>query len=173
MALVLIPGTGDGESNANSLISYANSLLYYERVPPTWVHAVRWAAAVQATRELYLVKASDIILSDYRFSGYRKFTTQRLPFPRTGIYIDGVYVADTSIPEMVQFATAEFAGQLMVSDRTADPGTAGIERLKVDVIELVFDKSDRAEQFPESVMKMLAPFGSASGDGPEALLERF
>lgn len=173
MALVLVPETGDGLSNANSFISYANSLLYYERVPPTWAHAVLWAAAIQATRELFLVKASDLIMQDVMFAGYRKTLTQRLPFPRTGIYIDGVYVADTSVPEQIQFATAEFAGQLMVSNRTADPATAGISRLKVDVIELVFDKSDRPEQFPDSVIKMLSPFGSLSGSGPEVFLDRF
>jgi len=173
MALILVPEDGSGLQNANSLISYANAVAYYERVPPTWAHAIKWAAAIQATRELYLVKAADLILSDVRFSGYRKTTTQRLPFPRTGIYIDGIYVPDTSVPEMVQFANAEFAGQLMVSDRTADPGTAGIERLKVDVIELVFDKADRVSEFPDSVMKMLAPYGSLSGSGPEALLERW
>lgn len=173
MALVLIDEDGSGKTNANSLISYANAVLYYERVPPTWAHAVKWAAANQATRELYLVKASDIILTDVSWSGYKKFSAGRLSWPRTGVYVDGVYVPDSSVPELVQFGNAEFAGMLMVSDRLADPGSAGIERLKVDVIELVFDKSDRPEVFPPSVIKFFSPFGAMEGSGPLAILERW
>lgn len=173
MALVLIPEDGSGMSNANSLISYANAVIYYERVPPTWAHAVKWNAAVQATRELYLVKASDLIKDGYSFPGTRKVTTQRLPFPRYGIWIDKIEISAESVPEGIQFATAELAGWLMVSDRTADPGSAGLSRLKVDVIELNFDKNDRADVFPDSVIKMLAPFGDLLSEGPEVLLERF
>jgi hypothetical protein len=173
MALVLIPEDGSGMSNANSLISYANSLLYYERVPPTWVHAVAWNAAVQATREIFLVKASDLIKDGYSFSGTRKLSTQRLPFPRYNLWIDGADISSESVPEGVQFATAEFAGWLMVSNRTADPGSAGLSRLKVDVIELNFDKTDRVDVFPDSVIKMLAPFGDLNSEGPEVLLDRW
>lgn len=174
MALVLIPETGDGLDNANSLISYANSLLYYERVPPTWAHAVKWAAANQASRELYLVRASDLILTEVKWGGYRKTSTQRLDWPRQSIYVDNIWVPDTSVPELIQFANAELAGLLMVSDRTAEPGNLGIGRLKVDVIELTFDKSDRPEAIPPSVISMLAKYGAlVAGAGPETLLERW
>ncbi len=172
MALVLVPEDGSGLPNANSLISYANSLAYYERVPPTWAHAVLWNAANQANREIYLVKACDLMLSDALWNGYRKSTTQRLPFPRLNLWVDGVWLSSDIVPEMIQFANAEFAGQLMVADRTVDVANMGITRLKVDVIELVFDKSDRPEEFPPSVQKMLAPYGNA-GSGPGTVLERW
>lgn len=175
MALVLIAEDGSGVPGANSLISYANSLLYYERVPVTYVHAARWNAVLQAAREQVLVMATDLLKTRYSYIGKKKFYNQTLPFPRLNMYDEsGFYIPDTTVPEAIQFATAELAGHLLVSDKTAEAKTKGIAEMTVDVIKFVFDKYDRPSSFPESVQNYLAYFvaSSVAGSGPK-LLKRF
>lgn len=177
MALVLIAEDGSGVAGANSLISLANSELYYLRVPAAYVHAAKWnlAATTNALKEQVLVMATDLLKTRFNYIGVKKFYTQTLPFPRLNMYDEsGFYISDTTVPEAIQFATAELAGHLLVSDKTAEAKTKGIAEMTVDVIKFVFDKYDRPSSFPESVQNYLAYFvaSSLAGSGPK-LLKRF
>lgn len=175
MALAFIAEDGSGLSNANSLISLANANAYYDRVPATYVHAAKWAlpASTNAVKEQVLVLATDLIKTRWGFRGTKKFVTQALPFPRVNIWDESsFYVDDSSVPESIQFGTAELAGYLLVSDRTADPKTKGLKELTVDVIKLVFDKYDTPGAFPDSVQYFLSVYGSptgGAGGGPKFL----
>lgn len=172
MALVFVAEDGTGRSDANSLASVAAADSYYDTVPPTWAHAVEWAEADEASKQVHLVKATDLIRALFRFSGTRVSSTQRLPFPRYDVWVDRVELSSTSVPDMVIFAVAELAGHLMVRDRTAEPATKGIKSLGVDVIRIEFDKADRAWEIPDSVLTLLADFGEPVGGDGMITLER-
>lgn len=172
MALVFVAEDGSGKADANSFASVAGADSYYDTVPTTWLHAVQWAAAIQTTKERFLVKATDLIRALFKFSGYRVSSTQRLPFPRYDLWVDGVELPYDEVPEMLIFATAELAGKLMLADRTIDPATLGIKALAVDVIKIEFDRSDRAEVLPESVLTLLSDLGEAVGGDGMITLER-
>lgn len=175
MALVLIAEDGSGLSNANSLTSVAFADSYYERVPASYVHAAKWAlpASTNAVKSQVLVLATDLIKTRWQFRGTKKHVSQALPFPRVNIWDESsFYVDDSSVPESIQFGTAELAGYLLVSDRTAEAKTKGIKELTVDVIKMVFDKLDRSGVFPDSVQALLSVYGSqlgGVGGGPKLL----
>lgn len=175
MALVLVAEDGSGLSNSNALTSLASANSYYERVPSSYVHAAKWAlpASTNSVKEQVLVLATDLIKTRWTWRGQKKLTTQALPFPRVALYDEsGFYVDDASVPECIQFGTAELAGHLLVKDLTAEAKTKGLKELTVDVIKMVFDKYDRADSFPESVQAFLSVYGSpiASGGGPKIIM---
>lgn len=94
-----------------------------------------------------------------RWSGQPASSTQRLPWPRIGMYdANGNAIAPDVIPDALKEATDELAGAFGQGDRTQDNDVAvqGITGIKVGTIALQF-KSQIAttKVLPDFVMSML------------------
>ncbi len=164
MALVL-DATVAGE-NANSYITAADADTYYEGR----LFASDWTGASDSTKEAALVWATRMLDYSFDWTGSKYTLEQALRWPRFGaLDRDGQLFDSNEIPTELQYAVSELARLLITEDRAAEPGTMGLEKLKVDVIELTFDKLDRAATVPDEIYQMISHLGklniSASGGG--------
>jgi hypothetical protein len=82
-----------------------------------------------------------------------------LQWPRSGmIDLDDTGTVDSdTIPQRLKEITAEYARQLLVSNRTADSDveTQGITSLSAGPISLSFKDSIRAKVVPDAVVQMI------------------
>lgn len=95
------------------------------------------------------------------WTGSPSTTTQALPWPRTGMYDrNGNAIAVDVIPTDLKNATAEFARQLRMGDRTLDNDVAvqGITSVKAGSVAVAFrDGLIEAKVIPDAVANLLVP----------------
>jgi hypothetical protein len=136
--------TTAGSASANSYCSRSVADQYHlDRVPV----GTTWLNAQDNDKDAALIWATRLLDSLYEWSGYVVNETQALLWPRSGLlYRSGYTVPTTVIPIELQRATAEFARQLLVTDRTADNdlATQGIRSLTAGPISITFDGSATA-----------------------------
>lgn len=159
MALPSIITTA-GSASANSYCSRADADQYHkERVPV----AVTWGDASDSEKDAALIYATRLLDTLYLWDGWVASETQALLWPRSGmVYRNGYSVPTTVIPTDLVRATAEFARQLLVSDRTADSDvvTQGIKSITAGPVSIEFDgtaQAATATTIPDLVSKMLPP----------------
>lgn len=151
--LVVTPGA----ANANSYVALSVANQYHEDRPAA---DSAWSGATTDQRNAALLWATKLLDRYFFWHGSVVTQTQKLLWPRYGL----VDVNDwnpldyTTIPELIQFATAEFARQLLADDRTADSDIEklGISLLKVGPLRLDFDGSGYTQAVPD-VVSMLIP----------------
>lgn len=178
--------TTAGAATANAYCTVAEADAYHENLPLAAVRVI-WTAASTDDKTRAILTATRLIDGTFDFIGGRVTTTQALAWPRyltaasgwSGSFYDywngswswnGYAIDSTTIPQRVKDATAEYARQLLVADRTADPSTAGsaggIKRLKADVIEIEYFGSDGiipGKPVPDAVSLLLAGLGFLFG----------
>jgi hypothetical protein len=152
--------TTPGGASADGYVSEADADAYHA----TRVDNDAWTAADTATKET-AIKNATRLLDLLKWKGSKTFEAGALRWPREGVYdLDGLAIDDQTIPTWLEQATAEYAFVLIRDgDVTATPGSAGLERVKVDVIELEFDTersnpTQKAGGTPDSVIAMIAPY---------------
>lgn len=152
---VTIDATVGGES-ANSYLTLAEADTYHEER----LFVTDWTGATDATKNTALVWATKMLDYSFDWLGAKYTIEQALRWPRYGaLDRDGQLFDSDEIPTEVKDATAELARLLIASDRAGETGTEGLKRLKVDVIELEFDKLDRVPSIPDDVYQMLSHLG--------------
>ena len=107
----------------------------------------RPADASDSAKVAAIIWATRLLDALYEWEGYVLTSTQALLWPRSGLlYRSGYVVPSTVIPVELQWATAELARQLLVSDRTADNdlSTQGIRSLTAGPVSITFDGSATA-----------------------------
>ena len=162
-------------SNANSYTTAAEALVYFdERLPlPTpWedadsqerllIMATRTMDSLaQATKRLVTPSGGEpYYLVGRKWTGVPSTTTQRLAWPRTGMYDrNGNAIASGEIPYLLKDATSELAGQLGIADRTLDNDviTQGLKSLGVGSVSLAFKDTFAPQVIPDAVLNMLPP----------------
>jgi hypothetical protein len=75
--------------------------------------------------------------------------------------VDDVIIGENEIPNNLKKAVCEQAVALQTSDVLAESGAVGIEELKVDVIELKFDKTDKAAAINSKTSLFLRGLGTS------------
>lgn len=144
-----------GASNANSYISRSDADLYHE----SHYYASTWTAASNGNKDIVLVWATRILDATYEWVGTIASDTQSLRWPRAATYDkDGRLLANDAIPEAIEFATAELARHLLVSDRTAPESTdLAMRRVKAGSIEVEYvnGSSAAAETVPDAVFDLI------------------
>lgn len=152
-----------GGANANSYCLVSEADAYHAQT----LNASVWTAATNGTKETALQWATRILDTEVDWAGWIVTETQALRWPRGEVYTrDGVLLSQLAIPTFLKQATAELAKSLIAGDRTAEAGSVGIAELTVDVINIVFDKSDKKTVLPPSVLAMVRPYGTAlNGSG--------
>lgn len=167
MSLIVEDGTG--VSNANTYIPEieANALLAED------MYASGWIDLTAEQKEATLKSATRYLDMYFDYSGDKVYADASLRWPRRGVYdLDGVAVSSGAVPAPVKYATARLAWELAKKDRVSEPDTQGISELKVDVIELKFDKYDRPKLLPSIVTQIMRGYGSAKSVGRTAKLVR-
>lgn len=157
--------TGTGSTTATSYCSVATADSYHAKKAAS---AAAWDALDTTTKQLRLEEATEIIDRDCIFCGTPAKlipSEQALQWPRSGMYDrNEIGIASDTIPLELQKATAELAYQMSVENREEEP-VRGISKIKADVIEVTFDKSNEPRVLPDTVRKFLVSFleGIAGG----------
>ena len=171
----LITTVGGATSNSYLTIEEAND--YFDtRLPIAgWTNAdedTKAALLIMATRTLdslltplkTYVPASGSASAYFRvrraWTGSPASTTQRLAWPRSGMYDrNGNAIPTTVIPHELKEATAELAGQLSISDRTLDneASVQGLKSVSAGSVSLSFKDYIEAKVLPDAVWNLLPP----------------
>jgi hypothetical protein len=163
MALILDATVGGAASN--SYTTQAEGDTYHEGR----LFATAWTGAVAATKDAALCWATRILDAHFEWAGSKFSLEQALRWPRFGaLNRDGELFDSDELPPELKNAVSELARLLIIGDRSIEKGTEGLKRLKVDVIELEFDKFDRTKTISDEVYQMISHLGrlknlSASG----------
>jgi hypothetical protein len=174
--VALIVEDGTGLSNAESYLSVADADSYFETMRgDESTYAADWGAVSTTTaiKEACLRWATRLIDRHWAFDGEKSTTTQKLRWPRSYVEdIEGDEIDGDIIPEDLQHATAEMARALLVDPERVEDQEVGLSSLSVAVIQLAFDKYDRAGTLPGPVKRLLSSFGTLRGGGQGRSVER-
>ena len=151
----LVATPGSASANTYCLLTVANQ--YHEDRPAV---GTTWSSATDAQKNAALLWATKLLDANYVWNGYVVDSTQSLLFPRTGLLdINEVDILSwTEIPIQLQWATAEFARQLLAADRASDSDieTQGITSIKAGSIALTFkDCGVFAKVIPDAVVNLI------------------
>lgn len=164
--VTLVEETGAGLADANSYVSLAEADAYFETHP---FYADAWSFLGSAQRTVLLVAATRMLDVQYVWYGYRSTSTQALEWPRTGVrdQYDQI-IGSNTMPLRLRQAVCEQAYYLTKGDKSAEAvEDPGLDKLKIDVIELDFASAIRStstQAVPSSVRALLRGLGDyASG----------
>ncbi len=177
MPITVIVEDGSLVANANSYVAVADADAQIALDP---FSAAAWAALTSDQKAGLVIKASSLLDAKMAWRGNRVTNDQSLLWPRHGaVDDDGYAYEDDEIPVVLPKATAIFAANLGVSlvagdnPESAQNDLRGLNRLKVDTIELGIDKYDRPTVVSPTVIEMLATIaGSKEKSGGTAKLVR-
>jgi hypothetical protein len=144
-----------GATNANSYCTVLEANQYHLDRP--LVGSTTWADAGTDEKTAALMWATTLLDRMFYWRGWITYPTQRLMWPRVGlIQTNGLYpLSELVIPELLKFATAEYARQLLEEDKTADSSTDELSALKVGSINLVFKDSTYTKPVPDAVVILI------------------
>lgn len=156
MALIVEDGTG--LSNAESYVSVADADLY---VGDTFFSG-DWSTSTTQVKEKLLKNATRLIDSFFDFNGEKAVATSSLRWPRTGVYDkDGIEVSSTAVPRGIVYATVEMAIALQANNFVGENESRGVSSIKVDAIEIQFERSEKTLKIPSSVTHYIRGLGYA------------
>jgi hypothetical protein len=154
LVAILILEDGTGLSNSNSYVDLAYADAYFSNHP---FYADAWANITdEDIRTALLISASGFLDAHFDFTGYRATTTQAMDWPR--VYAqdkDGFVIPNYTIPGNLKKATCEQAFVLSKGDPGAPLPGVGLTELKIDVIDLKFDKAVRTPLVNGNVIALL------------------
>lgn len=170
MALTFIPETGQGIPNANSYVTVEEADAYLEANIHAWTS---WSVLDTDVKEALLIWSTRYLDQRVDWNGGLTTQGQSLRWPRERVRdADGFWVDNDVIPSQLKAAVIELAYSLLTTDPTAPTSSAGLEKLKVDVIELQFTKYYTAAAVPSNVLALLAGLGTFRGVGGFAKIKR-
>ena len=166
-----------GTATSTSYCSVAAADAYHAAQPPgtrTFIagpgEMATWADLPEASKQHRLMLATRLLDSIIEWTGERfrghpdsvagRTEGQRLEWPRYEMYDrTGKWLLERdAIPEALQHATAEYAGQLGEASRTVDDAveTASLTTLRAGPVNLAFDRP-QAKPIPDAVVYLLYP----------------
>lgn len=162
MAYQFIVEDGTGVPNANSYVTVEEADDYLVQN----IHvSEKWAALDLETKQYLLSWASRYLDQHATWRGYPTFPTARLQWPRSYVRVNGYLVDPHTIPQVIKDATCELARYLLDSDLGDVRGQDGLEKIKVDVIEITFNVGYRLPKTPPELNWMLRGYGVLVGSG--------
>lgn len=162
MAYQFIVEDGSGVPNANSYVTVEEADDYLVQN----IHvSAKWAALDADTKQYLLSWASRYLDQHARWNGYPTFPTARLKWPRSYVRVNGCLIDPHTIPQPIKDATIELARYLLDNDLGDVRGQDGLERIKVDVIEIVFNSAYRLPKTPPELNWILMGYGVLVGSG--------
>ena len=152
-------------ASANSYCTLAEADQYHDDRPAV---STTWADASENNKLRALLWATKLLEALFTWTAYATTTTQALGWPRTGLLerIDVVLASDT-VPEEIKNAQAEYARQLLVTNRAQDNDieAQGISSIKAGSVFLQFTASQYNKVVPDAVFLQIpqAWFSSVRG----------
>ncbi len=157
---VIIAETGAGLSTANSYATLAEADAYFVNHP---YYADSWCDLGTPDKESMLILATAQLDALMTWRGTLFGTSQALAWPRFGVIDDeGRLYSTSAVPQRVKNAMFELAFHLSRGDPYISSSSAGIERLKIDVIELQFTGSTIITAVPAAALLLLRGLGAYS-----------
>jgi hypothetical protein len=138
MGTAAIDATAKGASS-NSYVTLAQADQYHDNRVAS---STTWGDSSENNKIRAILWATELLESLYDWNGAVTITTQKLAWPRSGLWNRNGYALDEdTLPEPIRDATAEFARQLLVSRRADDNPTEAesLTNLKAGSISLTFD----------------------------------
>jgi len=112
------------------------------RIPVTASKSFTGGTYNEETKLPALIMAAQQMTALIQWTGFYATTSQRLPWPRTGMYErnDFIYISETVIPEELKHAQFELARLLILDDRTSesDIDTNALTHLRAGPITMKF-----------------------------------
>lgn len=133
-------------------------------------YAAAWAAYNTTAKETWLRWATQLLDACFIWPGVVTSLYQALGWPRVGVTDkESRWVNQDTIPNVVQYATAELAFALSLVDRTTLPALIGQGFSEADVgpIKIVVDKSQIAPLIPPLVTTLLETIGAELDAGAQ------
>jgi hypothetical protein len=153
----LVLEDGSGLTNSNSYVSVTEADDYFLGHP---FYADTWDALGVPDKENLLVSATATLDALITWYGYLYSDSQALGWPRTYVAdSEGRVIASNVVPAKVKNATCELAVYASKGDPFAAPSSVGVDRLKIDVIELQFNKSEAKAPVPAATLLALRGLG--------------
>jgi hypothetical protein len=158
-----------GAANANSYVTVEEATAYVGLLPSADGGNTRpgeiFEEADTADKERAVILASLLLDANIPWLGAAATTIQSMAWPRVGLVSHtGAVIPADQIPTRLKYATAEFARQLLMSDRLSDNDVArqGITSIKAGQVTLQFNKDFKwnAETpivIPDAVRSLLVP----------------
>jgi hypothetical protein len=147
-----------GSATANAYVTLAVADQYHLDRPAV---GTTWASATSDQKTAAILWATKLMDSLWEWVGYPVDAIQALLWPRGAMLKRNgwEYVPLTVIPIELQYATAEYARQLLVSDRAGDSDieTLGIRSLTAGPVKLDFKESVYAKVVPDAVVNLIPP----------------
>lgn len=155
MGTSAIDATAKGASS-NSYVTLAQADQYHDdRV----ASGTTWGDSSENSKTRAILWATELLESLYDWNGAVTTTTQKLAWPRSGLWNrNGYALDDETLPEPIRDATAEFARQLLVSRRADDNPTEAesLAELKAGSITLTFSDSGTYNKIvPDAVYHLI------------------
>lgn len=178
MSVTAIDATS-GSATANAYVTVAVADQYFADRPQyglsqTTQEAGSWAAADTDSKAQAILYATKLMDRYFLWKGFVTSVTQRLLWPRVGLMdVNEWTVLDVlAIPQQVQWACAEYARQLLMTERTSDSDveTQGVRSIKAGSVQITFRDNVMAKPVPDIVARMI-PFhwGYLRGSQPRRL----
>lgn len=134
--------------NSNSYCEIADADAYHDTIRPD--DAAIWYGLGDDEKTRYLIQATRIIETSYRFIGIRTIMSspqQKLEWPRRLVHKDGIYVTSDSyqdeslqyapyyldfntVPDFVIWATSELARVLSIKNTLADEDKINVQTIR-------------------------------------------
>lgn len=153
----LIVETGIGLSNADSYVSVSDSNSYIS----SSFFPGDWTTKSDYDKERLLKTATRYLDSFYDFKGDKTVSSSALRWPRSGVFdADGIPVGENTIPDRLKCAVIELAIYLVSNNLLEEQDSRGIKDLKVDVIEITFERSEKSWKMPNTVSHFMRGLGS-------------
>lgn len=155
MPVTVINATA-GSATANSYVTLTVAEQYHLDRPAV---GTTWADATNDQKNAALLWSTKLLERLFEWNGSVVDTTQALLWPRAGLIdTNGWETLDTTtVPLLIQYATAEFARQLLVEDRTADSDIIrqGIKSIRASAVRLEFFGTAFDPSVPDVVANLI------------------
>lgn len=145
-------------STANSYVSIADADAYHD----DHLYGTDWSDSDADTKCRALVMATRLLDYWFDWDGSVADLNQSLQWPREGVIgPKAIEEASDAIPQRIADATAEWARQLIASDRTADSTAEaqGLKHIQAGPVALTF-QSATAKPIPDAVMVGVTVYGT-------------
>lgn len=161
MTVTVTVEDGTVVTNANSYVSVAEATSYLSVNPHV---SATWVALTSDERANLVIFASRYIDQRAVWRGWKTDDDSAMRWPRTGVYDrDGILISPNVIPQQLKDAVCEMARFLLVDDLGVPRDQDGLWRIKVDVIELQFNRNYTLPSVPSMINQILQGIGSLMG----------
>lgn len=155
--MTLIVETGSGLINADSYVSLADANTYTGAT----FFSGKWSTQTDTDKEKLLRTATAYLDSFYDYKGVKVFPSASLRWPRSQVLDrDGNEVSSLSVPVAVKNAVIEMAIYLVENNLLQESESKGIQSVKVDAVEIAFERSEKNWKIPNTVSHLLRGYGT-------------